>query len=72
MEIIRNISKEIDTQLLTNHIGEFELIHFYHRIKSELRPDYETQDLKTKINSLNIALRDRNFCKELIEYYEQI
>jgi len=72
MEIIRKISKEIDNQLLTNHIGEFELIHFYHRIKSELRIDHKIQDLKTKTNSLNVELRNHTFYKELIEYYDQI
>lgn len=72
MDIIRKISKEIDAQLLTNHIGEFELIYFYHRIKSELRTNYEIQDLKTKINSLYVEQRNYTFCKELIKYYEQI
>jgi len=30
MESIRKISKYPDYQLLNNHIGEFELIHYYH------------------------------------------
>lgn len=72
METIRKISKAIDNQLLTNHIGEFELIHFYHKNKSLLKQNQEIQDLKTKINSLYVENRNHQFCKELIDYYDSI
>jgi hypothetical protein len=70
MEIIRKISKAIDKQLLTNHIGEFELIHFYHKNKSSLKVGQEIKDLKTKINSLFVENRNQQFCTDLINYYE--
>ena len=69
MELIRKISKEIDNQLFINHIGEFELIHYYHLNKQNLTPNREVQDLKTKINSLYTKNRNHAFCKGLMEYY---
>jgi len=72
IEIIRKISKTIDNQLLTTHIGEFELIHFYHKNKNILKQNQEIQDLKTKINSLYVKNRNHQFCKELIDYYDTL
>ncbi len=72
MEIIRKISKAIDNQLLTNHIGEFELVHFFHKNKNLLKQNQEVQDLKTRINSLYVENRNHQFCKELIDYYNNL
>jgi hypothetical protein len=69
MELIRKISKEIDSQLFNNHIGEFELIHYYHKNMQHLTLNNEIQDLKTKINSLYTENRNHAFCKDLIDYY---
>lgn len=72
MELITKISKAIDYQLLNNHIGEFELIHFYHKNKQDLELNHEIQDLKTKINTLYTKNRNHEFCKGLIDYYDAI
>ena len=72
MKLIRQISKAIDFQLFNNHIGEFELIHFYHKNKDEFKTENKIQELKTKINSLYTENRNHKFCKELIEYYEEL
>lgn len=72
MELIRKISKEIDNQLFTNHIGEYELIHYYHKNKQNLTLNNEIQDLKTMINSLYTEKRNHAFCKGLIDYYEAL
>jgi hypothetical protein len=69
MELIRKISKEIDNQLFTNHIGEFELIHYYHVNKQTLTTNREVQELKTKINTLYTENRNHAFCEGLIDYY---
>jgi hypothetical protein len=72
MELIRKISKAIDSQLLNKHIGEFELIHFYHKNKHTLKVKHEIQDLKTKINSLYTQNRNHEFCIGLIDYYDKL
>jgi hypothetical protein len=72
MALIRKISKEVDNQLFNNHIGEFELIHFYHKNKHNLKFSSEVQDLKTQINSLYTEKRNHAFCKGLIDYYDAL
>lgn len=72
MELIIKISKEIDIQLLNNHIGEFELIHYYHKNKSNLDSSNQVQELKTKINSLYTQNRNHEFCRQLIDYYDTL
>ena len=37
--LIRHVAKTIDVQLLGNHIGEYQLVYFYHSIYPNLRPD---------------------------------
>jgi len=33
MSVIRTVAKSIDEQLLSNHIGDYEAIFYYHEIK---------------------------------------
>lgn len=72
MQIIRRISKDIDNQLSRSHIGEFELVHYYHNAKKNINPDMEAAELKKLINSLYVETRNRAFCEELISYYESL
>ncbi len=72
MKLIRTIAKEIDKQLFTTHIGEFELIHYYHFIKDSLNSPNQHKQLKTKINGLYTQNRNIKFCKELIHYYNSL
>ncbi|EPV1127209.1 hypothetical protein ACV17F_005195, partial [Vibrio harveyi] len=70
MELIMNIAKDIDKQLLERHIGEFELIHFYHTVKDELDPTSPVKSLKAKINGLYVKNKSTAYCKALMEYYD--
>jgi len=72
MNLIRKISKAIDFQLFNNHIGEFELIHYYHKNKDEFKTENKVKELKTKINSLYAENRNHTFCRGLIAYYEAL
>jgi hypothetical protein len=72
METIRIISKDIDKQLLENHIGEFELIHYYHTTRDGLTSTNRANELKPLINGLYVQKRTRKFCAQLIQYYEAL
>lgn len=69
---IEKIAKAVDRQLMINHIGEFELIYFYHLSKDHLSKGAESRELKRKINSLQVQNRDESFCRTLIEYYRAL
>lgn len=72
MCIIRKVAKEIDKQLLSNHIGEYELIYFYHKEKINLKKSINAYELKKMFNALKIKNRNIEFYKELINYYDNI
>ena len=70
MELILNIAKAVDNQLFSNHIGEYELIHYYHRNKEKFSGKSEEKAFKDEINKLYIQVRGSDFCRELITYYK--
>ncbi|WP_305844171.1 hypothetical protein [Photobacterium leiognathi] len=72
MELILNIAKDVDIQLFSNHIGEYELVHYYHVNKGKFSGPNEVRDFKDSINKLYINLRGNQFCRELIAYYNNI
>lgn len=72
MENIRIIAKDIDAQLLDRHIGEFELLHFYHGIQNELNPGSRVRELKSRINGLYVENKSIDYCRSLIDYYESV
>lgn len=81
MKLIYAISKEIDKQLLVNHIGEYQIVHFYHSLKKSLSkgdpiPKRELGNhmavLKKQIGRFGDTPVGKNFCKEIIEYYEAL
>lgn len=72
MEIIIIIAKGIDNQLLTNHIGEYEQIHYYHTIKDQLGEEERAKQFKKNINRLMIKNRGLKYCEKLLEYYSDI
>ena len=81
MKLIYAISKEIDKQLLANHIGEYQIVYFYHSIKDSLSkgdpiPERERGNhiavLKKQVGRFGASSVGKNFCKELIEYYEKL
>jgi hypothetical protein len=72
LKLIFEIVKELDTYLLTNHIGEYEMIYLYHTNKSFINSK-GIGYFKSLINQQNFCqMRSKTFCKELIEYYKKL
>jgi len=72
MAIIRKVAKAIDKQLLANHIGEYELIYFYHKEVIKSTSNINAYELKKLFNALNAKNRNIEFYKDLIDYYNKI
>ncbi|MDC0687716.1 hypothetical protein POF53_08980 [Mitsuaria sp. RG] len=79
--LIYGVSRAIDRQLLVNHIGEYQTLFFYHNLRPELNHqtlDYNhriglnTWKLKKALGQFGAQKAGKKFCKELIEYYENI
>lgn len=67
--------KAIDEHLLNNHIGEYQLTAFYHRIFPTLRKDVHQSDraivLKKQLGKFG-DVSGKEFCKGLVKYYEAL
>lgn len=72
MSIIREVARAIDYQLLNNHIGDYEIIFYYHLVKDELGQTNRARNFKTRVNSLYFQLRGNQYCEELLDYYESL
>lgn len=81
MKLIYAIAKDLDKQLLANHIGEYQIVYFYHSMKDSLStgdpiPARERGNhiavLKKQIGRFGASSVGKNFCRELIEYYEKL
>lgn len=72
---IMDTVKAIDEHLLTNHIGEYQLIGYYHRIFPSLRMDVHQSDraiiLKKQLGKFG-DVSGKIFCKGLVKYYEEL
>jgi hypothetical protein len=80
-KLIFGISKAIDKQLLTNHIGEYQSLYFYHNLRPSLKGEYplnnhtlgnHTWMLKKGLGRFGAKFAGKIFCKELISYYEAL
>lgn len=69
-------AKEIDKHLHNNHIGEYQSLLFYHKIYPELNhdlhPSMRAIELKKRIGVHGDIPAGKDFCKELVDYYESI
>ena len=81
MKLIFGIAREIDKQLLVNHIGEYQTVFFYHNIRSSLSQGDTNKVrqlgnhgtiLKKQLGRYGAAKAGKQFCRELIEYYEAL
>lgn len=74
--IIRQVAKSIDELLLRNHIGEYQAIYFYHSIYPDLRQDIHPSQraiiFKKGIGRICKTTRSKDYCKELVKYYEAV
>ncbi len=80
-KLIFGVARSLDKQLLQNHIGEYQALHFYHSLRPELNqkaPNDSTKlgnhmmELKKKLGQFGAAKAGKKFCKELIVYYESL
>jgi hypothetical protein len=81
MKLIYGISREVDKQLLINHIGEYQTVFFYHHLTKILSTGDSNQKrqlgnhvavLKRKLGRFGALSAGKQFCRELIEYYESL
>jgi hypothetical protein len=74
MALIEQAANEIDENMLTKHIGEYELIAFYALKKqSHFKSGGKAALLRKDINKYGtIEPRSSRFCSELIAYYNSI
>lgn len=75
-KLLWEIAKEIDTHLLNNHIGEYQVIHFYHenypQLSQEQNLTLRANQLKKMIGQFGASSTGKKFCKELVLYYENL
>lgn len=73
---IQSVAKAVDRQLLANNIGEFQIVHFYHSIypglRADVHPNQRAVYLKTEVGRFGALSPSKEFCKELVDYYEAI
>jgi hypothetical protein len=79
--LIFGIARALDKQLLTNHIGEYQTLYFYHKLRPTLKysdtvPAMQLGNhvaiLKRKLGQFGAAKAGKKFYKELIVYYESL
>ncbi|MCL5224957.1 hypothetical protein [Pseudomonas nunensis] len=80
-KLVFKICKDIDNQLFIDHIGEYQAVHFYHKLRQTLKHDDENKSrqlgnhvfaLKKGLGHYGVELAGKKFCKGLIEYYEEL
>jgi hypothetical protein len=74
--VISSVAKSIDRHLMDNHIGYYELLVDYHKVKSDLTNEAQIGNssiesyLKRRFyNEFGITVAEK-FCRDLIGYYE--
>jgi hypothetical protein len=70
------VAKSIDVHLFFTHIGEYQAIRFYHELYPSLRKDVHSSEramtFKKEIGRFGAVPPGKLFCKELVEYYENL
>lgn len=74
--VMTRVAKAVDAQLLERHIGDYEVLHFYHRLAPKLKakkhPSERAVALKKEIGGFGAVARGKDYCKGVVEYYESI
>lgn len=75
-EVTWKSAVEIDKHLNANHIGEFEAILFYHKmypsLNKKIHSNERAQLFKKKLGQFGDAPPSKEFCKDLVIYYEKL
>lgn len=76
MKIIYKCAEVFDKELLNNHIGSYEELFFYHQL--EKKNPYndglgdKTRKLKKAIGKEGLSPASKEYCKQLITYYDNL
>lgn len=69
-------TRSFDQELLTNHIGEYEAVHFYNHLHTSLKArahaGQRAQDFKKAIGHHGAQLRGKVYCKGLVQYWDAL
>lgn len=69
-------AKSIDRHLLTTHIGEYQALHFYHKLFPTLRSDVNQGQravyFRKALGQFHGGLPGKAVCKAMVEYYEAL
>lgn len=69
------VANSIDQQLLTHHIGEYEILEFYRKFEeqvSDRSASERAQALKKKVGRAGSVPRGKLFCRGLVSYWDQL
>ncbi len=74
--IAMETAKAIDSHLLRHHVGEYQAVHFYHKMFPALRKDVHGNQravfLKKELGRFKAQLAGKTFCNALVAYYEAL
>lgn len=74
--LIQKCAQEIDSMLMTNHIGNFQYLYAYHQIKNNFKPNLPLIDranmLKKHIGRVGAEPVSKQFCLDAVKYYDSL
>jgi hypothetical protein len=75
-KLVWRVAKAIDVHLMLGHIGEYQVVDFYHRLYPSLRKDIHLGErariFRKKLGGFGAMLMGKEFCKGLVSYYEAL
>lgn len=80
LKLLFAIARGIDKQLMENHIGEYQILYFFHKLSSSLTDDINHRRkignhatlLKKEISKVGDNRVGKLFCRGLVEYYYEL
>lgn len=76
MYLVQNIVHDIDNMVMANHIGNFQPLLHYHRIRVSIPDSYNNGErmmiLKKSIGKDTQETYSKAFCRWVVEYYERL
>lgn len=75
LKLLIDIAIELDTNLLNQYIGSFEVIYYYHKyiLPLAIDPTKRATRLKTEFyTKTTVPALSKRFCRELVTYYSSL
>lgn len=77
LKLLFAVARAIDKQLMSNHIGEYQVLYFFHRLVPSLKDDQNSSRkigthatlLKKELSKFGDNRVGKLFCKGLVHYY---